>query len=97
MAHPFVATLERELALRKAAYAQAVREGRMTPQAARAEYGRMEAVVDFARACERRFDAERRYEQGDHSMPVVEALATGDGQARVLWMEWMPKEECRDE
>lgn len=89
MSHVFVETLERELALRKAAYSKAVREGRMRPETARAEFDRMQAVLDFVRAHQLRYDGEDRYGETPEPHPAaVQAIAQGDSEARRLWNAW---------
>lgn len=96
MSHVFVETLERELALRKNAYSKAVREGRMRPETARAEYDRMQAVLDFIRALELRYDGEDRYGETPEPHPaVLQAMAQGDGEARRLWNAWKRQEPAR--
>jgi hypothetical protein len=92
MTHPLVACIERELGLRRAVYAKAVRDGRMDPKLARQEYDRMDAVLAFLTACDLRFVGEKTYEAGDQSLPILAQIAGGDGTARQIWFNWMQKE-----
>jgi hypothetical protein len=89
MSHRFVSLLERELGLRKAQYTEAVKSGRMEPQTARSQYDVMQAVLDFIKACEIRYDGEARYGATPEPHPLaLQAMAQGDGQARLLWDKW---------
>lgn len=96
MPHPLVTCIEREMEIRRAAYSKAVKSGRMDPKVARAEYDRMDAVLTFLRACDRRFSAEITYDKGDQGMKVLEDIAQGDAEARTIWFNWSSKEEAKE-
>jgi hypothetical protein len=82
--HEFVAEVRRELDLRRVQYSRQVKEGRLKPEIARRQYDRLEKLLKFLEACDRRYSAEAKYDP--KNMKILEDMAEGDCEARSLWM-----------
>ncbi len=94
--HTFVRVATSFLASRKESLSDAVRNGVVKKDVARAEYDRIVALVEFIEASAERYDAERAYAEigtPDGSHPVLAALAQTDGRMRLLWERWENKDD----